>query len=113
LPEDYQEHIIKTFNLRAKEMDNDLCRLALFLDLRFRTAACSTADGTVAGRLQVLGTLEARASSLAHRRGYSAEDLREMLMQMNSSVQGLPPFNLSHQLARRGSLSMRLAGSLH
>jgi hypothetical protein len=39
VPEDYQIHIIWAVAKRAKEQDMVLCRLALFLDPRFRQAA--------------------------------------------------------------------------
>jgi hypothetical protein len=39
LPEDYQVHIIWAVANRAKQQDMVLCRLALFLDPRFRRAA--------------------------------------------------------------------------
>lgn len=39
LPEDYQIHIIWAVAKRAKQQDMVLCRLALFLDPRFRQAA--------------------------------------------------------------------------
>jgi hypothetical protein len=39
VPEDYQIHIIWAVAKRAKEQDMVLCRLALFLDPRFRKAA--------------------------------------------------------------------------
>jgi hypothetical protein len=39
LPENYQIHIIWAVAKRAKEQDMVLCRLALFLDPRFRQAA--------------------------------------------------------------------------
>lgn len=39
LPDDYQIHIIWAVAKRAKQQDMVLCRLALFLDPRFRQAA--------------------------------------------------------------------------
>lgn len=36
LPADFRKHVIAAFNKRAAEMDSGLCRLALFLDPRFK-----------------------------------------------------------------------------
>jgi hypothetical protein len=45
LPTDFQRHIIWAFSTRAKQQDSVLCRLALYLDPRFRQAASSSASG--------------------------------------------------------------------
>ena len=38
---DYVQHCIGAFNGRACSLDNELCRLALFLDPRYREGAAS------------------------------------------------------------------------
>jgi hypothetical protein len=45
LPTDFQRHIIWAFSTRAKQQDSVLCRLALYLDPRFRQAASGSATG--------------------------------------------------------------------
>ena len=45
LPADFQRHIIWAFSTRTKQQDSVLCRLALYLDPRFRQAASSSASG--------------------------------------------------------------------
>ena len=36
---DYAKHILLAFNIKVEEMDIPLCRLALFLDPRFKDVA--------------------------------------------------------------------------
>lgn len=40
----YVRHCIQAFNRRSLGLDNDLCRLALFLDPRYRMGATSQLD---------------------------------------------------------------------
>ncbi len=39
---EYARHVAEGFNARSREMDTDLCRLAFFLDPRYRTAAIAS-----------------------------------------------------------------------
>jgi hypothetical protein len=41
---EYKQHVLKAFNKRAVEMDSPLCRLALFLDPRFRAIGGTSAS---------------------------------------------------------------------
>jgi hypothetical protein len=41
LPDDYKRHFALKYSERADELHLDLCRLALFLDPRYKDAACS------------------------------------------------------------------------
>ena len=38
---DYKEHFIGAYNMRADELDMPISRLAMFLDPRFKAAACN------------------------------------------------------------------------
>ena len=52
LPEGFQQHIIWAFSTRAKQQDQVLCRLALFLDPRYRHAALSSSSNIMASFVQ-------------------------------------------------------------
>jgi len=39
---EYARHVAEGFNARSREMDTDLCRLAFFLDPRYRVAAIAS-----------------------------------------------------------------------
>jgi hypothetical protein len=41
---EFLEHVCLKFNLRSREMDSQLCRLALFLDVRYKDAVPTSTD---------------------------------------------------------------------
>ena len=57
---EFIQHCFKAFNARSEELDNVLCRLCLYLDVRYKEAAIS------AGNLQAI-FVKASPSHLKHR----------------------------------------------
>jgi hypothetical protein len=50
----YREHVAWAFNQRAGELDLGIARLALFLDPRYRTAACGAEMGSFTKLLELV-----------------------------------------------------------
>jgi hypothetical protein len=87
LPADFQQHVMWAFSSRAKQQDMVLCRLALFLDPRYRKAAKSaTEQGTTREFLNA-------ASRLGHKQGWCAQSVKTMLQQMQSYGLCAAPFD--------------------
>lgn len=87
LPESFQTHIIWAFSSRAKQQDQVLCRLALFLDPRYRQAAISSSSNIMASFVQ-------EAAQFAYLQGWEEEKINKLLSQLSKYGSYHTPFNL-------------------
>jgi hypothetical protein len=100
---------VEAFNVRAKEMDVPLLKLALFLDPRYRQAAIqgaarssaatnasSSGDGGGGGSISILSlglaALKIEAGKLAQKLGYSMQDVTDLYSEMSSYASNKPPY---------------------
>ena len=99
LPEGFQKHIIWAFSTRAKQQDQVLCRLALFLDPRYRQAALSSSSNIMASFVQ-------EAAKFGYLQGWDEEKINQLLSQLSNYSSYRAPFNLPASglasAARRG-----------
>jgi hypothetical protein len=91
VPEGFQEHIIWAFSKRAKQQDMVLCRLALFLDPRFRQAALSSSSSAT-----TMSQFISTAAKYGHSQGWDAAKINTLLMQLSHYSDCIPPFDLAY-----------------
>lgn len=87
LPEGFQQHIIWAFSTRAKQQDQVLCHLALFLDPRYRQAALSSSSNIMASFVQ-------ESAQFGYLQGWDQEKINQLLSQLSNYSRYLAPFNL-------------------
>lgn len=87
VPSGFQAHIIWAFSTRAKQQDQVICRLALFLDPRFRQAAISSSSNIMAAFVQA-------AAKFGHLQGWDEAKINQLLQQLSQYTEFHPPFNL-------------------
>lgn len=87
VPESFQTHIIWAYSTRAKQQDQVLCRLALFLDPRYRQADLSSSSNIMASFVQ-------EAAKYGYLQGWGEAKIQQLLQQLNSYSNYLAPFNL-------------------
>jgi hypothetical protein len=87
LPEGFRTHIIWAFSTRAKQQDQLLCRLALFLDPRYRQAALSSSSNAMASFVQ-------ESARLGYLQGWDEEKINQLLLQLSSYSSYHAPFQL-------------------
>eukprot|EP00775_Hariotina_reticulata_P003312 gene3312-3588_t len=95
LPLEYQSHIMWAFSKRARQQDMPLCRLALYLDPRFRQAASKGIDS--------MAELVTKAAEYAHSQGYDAETIQLVLAQLAAYGRAKAPFHLPTTAAAPGA----------
>lgn len=88
LPTEYKQHLIWGFAKRAKQQDMPLCRLALFLDPRYRQAAMQGASSGMTGLLVA-------AAELAKAQGWAEERTKDLMAQMSAYSSGEAPFDVA------------------
>ena len=91
VPEGFQEHIIWAFSKRAKQQDMVLCRLALFLDPRFRQAALNSSSSAT-----TMSQFISTAAKYGHSQGWDAAKINTLLMQLSHYSDCIPPFDLAY-----------------
>jgi hypothetical protein len=92
---DFAQHVINAFHVRAKEMDVQLLKLALFLDPKYRQAALQQAAPSVSNSTAPipLAKLQHEAGVLAQRLGYSEDEVTAVFDAMERYAYNLEPFN--------------------
>lgn len=88
LPESFQTHIIWAFSTRAKQQDQVLCRLALFLDPRYRQAALSSSSSNI------MASFVQESARFGYLQGWDEEKINQLLSQLSSYSTYNAPFNL-------------------
>ncbi|KAL0024706.1 hypothetical protein WJX77_010071 [Trebouxia sp. C0004] len=84
LPHDVTVHCFAGFNQRAAELDSDLCRLALFLDPRYKDIAVPQANPD---------TLFDKARSVFQNRRHGVEECDRLSQQLQLYLVRSPPFD--------------------
>lgn len=87
LPEGFQTHIIWAFSTRAKQQDQPLCRLALFLDPRYRQAALRSSSNSMAAFVE-------EAAKFGYLQGWDEEKINQLLSQLSKYSSYHAPFGL-------------------
>lgn len=87
VPDGFQAHIIWAFSTRAKQQDQIMCRLALFLDPRFRQAAISSSSNMMASFVE-------EAAKFGHLQGWDATKINQLMQQLSNYAEFQPPFNM-------------------
>lgn len=85
--QEYKKHIVDVYTRQVDKLDMKLCKLALFLDPRFRSAAVGTSSED--GLKSIIHT----AVEIMKNRRFRNSDLNQLIRQMHAYRTGQAPFN--------------------